>query len=141
MASPVLLFRIPKVVDVVHHPEARAVVAHWESLCTPECRSAIERGAEECRRLGAKTWVIDLTRNPGVPSQDDLVWMGTTGVRLAQRCGLAAVINVHGESALASLGSKRWTKGASDGGLSTYDCQSMADALQLAADVAAGRAA
>jgi hypothetical protein len=141
MRGAVSLFTIPKVIEVVHHPEARAVVAHWESLCTPERRGAIERAADECKRVGAKTWVADLTRNPGVPSQEDLVWMATGAVTLARKCGLVAMINVHGESALATLGSKRWTKGASDGGLSTYDCKSLTDALQLAADIAAGRAA
>ena len=139
--SIVPLFSVPKVVEVVFRPEARAVIAHWDSLCTPEARKAIERAADECKRGGAKTWIVDLTRNPGVPSQEDLVWMGTSGVTLARKSGLVAVINVHGESALASLGSKRWTKGASDGGMSTYDCKSLADALQLATDVAAGRAA
>jgi hypothetical protein len=137
----VVLFRIPKTMEAVHHPEARAVVARWESLCTPDCCAAIERGSDECRRLGAKSWIVDLTRSPGVPSQADLEWMGTTGVALARKNGVLAVINVHGESRLASLGSKRWTKSASDGGLATYDCQSLEDALALAADVAAGRSA
>ena len=125
----VFLFRIDKTIEVTHHPEARAVVAHWESLCTPDCRAAIERGSEECRRLGAKSWIVDLRRNPGVPSQEDLHWMGTAGVALAKKNGLAAVINVHGESALASLGSKRWSRSASEGGLASYDCHSLEDAL------------
>ncbi|HTO71934.1 MAG TPA: hypothetical protein VMR31_18875 [Myxococcota bacterium] len=136
-----VVYRVPKCVEVVHYPEARALVSHWESLCTPDAVPAIERGSDECRRLGAKTWIVDLTKNPGVPSQPDLEWMGTKGVELAKKNGLRAVINVHGESALASLGSKRWTKGASDGGLVTYDCKTLDDALALAADVAAGRAA
>jgi len=116
-------------------------VAHWESLSSAELRTLIERGVQECGRLGAKTWIIDLTRNPGVPRQDDYAWMASTGVSLCKRNGVIAVINVHGESKLASLGSKRWSKNASAGGLATYDCQSMADALQLAADIAAGRVA
>ncbi|MFI5317875.1 MAG: hypothetical protein ACHQ6T_19410 [Myxococcota bacterium] len=33
------------------------MVSHWESLCTPECCAAIERGSGECRRLGAKSWI------------------------------------------------------------------------------------
>jgi len=137
----VSLFRIDKVVECVHYAEARAVVSHWESLCTPESVVAIKRGSDECRRLGAKTWIVDLTQNPGVPSQADLRWMETEGVELAKRNGVAAVINVHGGSALSAMGSKRWTRGASAGGLVTYDCKSLADALELAADVAAGRAA
>ena len=137
----VFLFRIPKTIEAVHYPEAKAVVAHWESLCTPDCCAAIERGSGECRRLGAKSWIVDLTRNPGVPTQVDLRWMETTGVALAKKNGVVAVINVHGSSAVASLGSKRWTKGASDGGLTTYDCSSLADALALASEVASGRAA
>ena len=137
----VFLFRIPKTVECVHYPESQAVVAHWESLCTPDCCQAIERGSDFCRRLGAKSWLVDLTKSPGVPSQKDLEWMATTGVALAKRNGVVAVINIHGESALASMGSKRWTKGASEGGLSTYDCKSLADALALAAEVASGKAA
>jgi len=137
----VFLFRMDKVVECVHYPEARAVVAHWESLTNAECVAAIKRGSNECRRVNAKTWIVDLTRNPGVPSQADLHWMSTEGVELAKTNGVRAVINVHGESALAAMGSKRWTKGASDGGLVTYDCKSLADALELATAVAAGRAA
>ena len=38
-------------------------------------------------------------------------------------------------------GVQRWNKSASGGGITTYDCKSLADALTLAADVAAGRAA
>ncbi len=136
----VVLYRFPKTMEAVHYPEAKAVVSHWESLCTPDCCAAIERGSHECRRLGAKSWIVDLTQNPGVPSQEDLHWMETTGVALAKENGLLAVINVHGASALASMGSKRWTRSASDGGLATYDCKSLEDALVLAAEVAAGRA-
>jgi hypothetical protein len=137
----VSLFRIDKVIECVHYPEARAVVAHWESLSTAECVAAIQRGSEECRRVGAKTWIVDLTQNPGVPSQSDLRWMETEGVALAKRNGLTAVINVHGESAVAAMGSKRWTRGASAGGMTTYDCKSLDDALELAAQIASGRAA
>ena len=137
----VFLFKIAKTVECVHYPEARAVVAHWESLCTSECCAAIQRGSDECRRLGAKSWIVDLTQNPGVPTQEALNWMSTTGVELAKKNGVLAVINVHGASALASLGSKRWTKSAGEGGLVTYDTHTLADALALAADVAAGRAA
>ncbi len=137
----VVLFRIPKTLEAVHYPEAKAVVAHWESLCTPDCCAAIERGSGECRRLGAKSWIVDLTKNPGVPTQADLRWMETIGVALAKKNGVVAVINIHGASAVASLGSKRWSKGASAGGLTTYDCKSLADALALAAEVASGKAA
>jgi hypothetical protein len=137
----VVLFRIPKTLEAVHYPEAKAVVAHWESLCTPDCCAAIERGSGECRRLGAKSWIVDLTKNPGVPTQADLRWMETIGVALAKKNGVVAVINIHGASAVASLGSKRWSKGASAGGLTTYDCHSLADALALAAEVASGKAA
>lgn len=137
----VSLFKVPRTMEAVHYPEAKAVVSHWESLCTPDCCAAIERGSAECRRLGAKSWIVDLTQNPGVPSQADLRWMETTGVELAKRNGVVAVINVHGDSAIAKLGAKRWTKGASDGGLTTYDCHSLADALALAAEVASGKAA
>jgi hypothetical protein len=35
----VVLFRIPKTREAVHYPEARAVVSHRESLCTPDCQS------------------------------------------------------------------------------------------------------
>jgi len=137
----IFLYRFPKTMEAVHYPEAKAVVSHWESFCTPDCCAAIERGSIECRRLGARSWIVDLSQGPGVPSQADLRWMETTGVTLATQNGLRAVINVHGASALAALGSKRWSKGASDGGLTTYDCKSLEDALALAAEVASGRAA
>jgi hypothetical protein len=137
----IVLYRVPKTMEAVHYPEVKAVVSHWESLCTPDCCAAIERGSNECRRLGAKSWIVDLTKNPGVPSQADLRWMETTGVELAKRNGVVAVINVHGASAVARLGAKRWTKGASDGGLTTYDCHSLADALALAGEIASGKAA
>src|SRR5262245_61166150 len=111
----VFLFRIPKTIECVYYPESRAVVAHWESLSNGDAVAAIRRGSDECRRVAAKSWIVDLTQNPGVPTQEALQWMATEGVDLAKKNGLAAVINVHGDSALASLGSKRWTKGASDG--------------------------
>ena len=135
------LFSIPKTGEVVHHAEARALVAHWESLSTPDCCQLIERGIAECGRLGAKTWIVDLTRDPGVPSQADYEWIGSSGVKLCKKHGVVAVINVHGKSKVASMGSKRWSKNASAGGMSTYDTNSLADALQLAADIAAGRVA
>jgi len=136
----VFLFKIARTIECVHYAEASAVVAHWESLSTDECCAAIERGSEECRRLGARSWIVDLTRNPGVPTQEALNWMGTTGVELARKNGVRAVINVHGDSVLASMGSKRWTRSASEAGLATYDTRTLADALALAAEVAAGRA-
>jgi hypothetical protein len=139
--AEVSLFQIDKVIECVHYPGPRAVVAHWESLCTPDCTAAIERGIVECGRLGAKSWIVDLTRNPGVPSQESLRWMETRGVYLCKKHGVVAIINVHGDSALASMGSKRWSKGASEGGLSTYDCKSLADAIELALEVANGKAA
>ena len=139
--AEVSLFRIDKVIECVNHPYARAVVAHWESLSSAECTQAIERGIQECGRVGAKSWIVDLTQNPGVPTQDALRWMETRGVALCKKHGVVAVINVHGDSALASMGSKRWSKGASDGGLVTYDCKSVADALELAEQVASGKAA
>jgi hypothetical protein len=137
----VFLFSIPKTGEVTYHAESRAVISHWESLCTPDCCKLIERGIKECGRLAAKSWVVDLTRNPGVPSQEDYTWMGTIGVDMCHKAGVVAVINVHGDSAIASMGAKRWSKNAVAGGLTSYDCKSMADALQLAADIAAGRAA
>jgi len=39
------------------------------------------------------------------------------------------------------MGSKRWSKNATAGGMSSFDTNSLADALQLAADIAAGRVA
>jgi len=137
----VFLFRIDKVVECVHYPAARAVVSHWESLSNAECVPAIKRGSAECRRLGAKSWIVDLTKNPGVPSQADLHWMATEGVALGLSNGVIAVINIIGESALANMGSKRWSKGASAGGMASYDCKSLEDALELAIQVANGKAA
>jgi hypothetical protein len=132
----VSLFKVAKTFEAVHYPEAKAVVSIWESLASPACTAAIARGIQECGRLGAKSWLVDLTHNPGVASQADLLWMGTTGVDLCKKHGVLAIINIHGASSIASMGSKRWTKGASDGGLATYDTTTLADALELATDVA-----
>jgi hypothetical protein len=135
------IFTIEGTIRVEHHPGERALIGHWTSLCSAQFREAIQRGMKECGRLGAVSWIIDLTENPGVPSQADLAWIESTGVALAKKNGVRAIVNVHGQSRVASMGSKRWSKSATDGGLSTYDCANLVDALQLASDVAAGRAA
>lgn len=135
------IFSLEGTIRVDYHPGERALVGHWQSLCTPQFRQALERALAEAGRLGAVSWLVDLTGNPGVPSQSDLAWIEATAVGLAKKNGVRAIVNVHGQSKLASMGSKRWSKSATDGGMSTYDCASMVDALQLAADVASGRAA
>ena len=133
------LFRIPGTITVEHYPEHRAVLAGWESLSTSEFRNAIARGLAECGRLRAKSWLVDLTRNPGVPSQADLTWLTSEAGPLTLDSGIRAVINIHGGSALATLGASRWSKSASEGGLVTCDCRNLADALELAKDVAEGK--
>ena len=133
------LFRIPGTIVAEHFVAQRAVVARWESLSTSDFRTAIGRGMAECGRLRAKSWIVDLTRNPGVPSQADLTWLASDARPLVAEAGIRAVINVHGSSTLATLGSHRWSKNASLGGLVTCDCRSLADALELATDVANGK--
>lgn len=135
------LFYIEGTISVEFHPAERALIGAWESLCTPAFREALAKAMAEAGRVGAVTWIVDLTRNPGVPSQADLAWIESTAVGLAKRNGVRAIVNVHGASQVAKMGSKRWSKSASDGGMSTYDCASLADALQLASDVASGKAA
>ena len=132
-----VLFTVAKVITVRHYPDAHAVVASWEALSSPQFREICTRGLGECGRLGARSWVVDLTRNPGVPSQADYEWMGSTGVKLCKKNGVVAVINVHGKSRVASMGAKRWAKLVDEGGLGSYDCSSVADALTLAAEIAA----
>jgi len=133
------LFMIPRTVVVEHHPVERALVAIWESLSTPQFREAIQRGMQECQRVGAKTWIVDLTHNPGIPFQDELAWIDSVGADLARSSGVVALVNVHGTSTMATIGARRWTKSADKNGLATYDCQSLQDALTIAADVGAGR--
>jgi hypothetical protein len=135
------LFTIDGTISVEHHPGERALVGSWQSLHTQHFRQALEKAMSEAGRLGALTWIVDLTANPGVPSQADLGWIEERGVFLAKRAGVRAIVNVHGSSSVAKMGAKRWSKSASDGGLSTWDCGSLEDALKLAADIAAGRAA
>ena len=135
------LFSIERTIRVVHHPSQRALVGEWESLSTPQFREALTRAVSEAGRLGAKSWIVDLTRDPGVPTQADLHWIATDCVHLCMDQGVRAVINVHGASALAKMGSKRWTKSASDNGMLTFDCASLEDALEIAAQVASGKAA
>jgi hypothetical protein len=142
MAGPggVPLFSIGKTIRVVHYAAQKALVGEWESLCTPQFREALSRAITDAGRLGAKSWIVDLTRDPGVPSQADLKWIETDAARLSVDQGVRAIINVHGVSALAKMGSRRWTKTASNNGMLTYDCPSLEDALEIAAKVASGEA-
>jgi len=134
------LYSIPGTIDVVHHREEKALVATWHCMTTPRFREALEKGLNECGRVGALTWVVDLSENPGVPSQADLNWIDTDCVEISRKSRIRAIINVLGSSAIATMGSKRWTKSASDRGLATYNCSTVADALSLAAEVADGKA-
>src|SRR5262249_20575668 len=102
------LFRIPGTIKVEHFPGQRAVLARWESLSTPEFRAALTRGLSERGRLRAKSWLVDLTANPGVPSQADLGWLTHDAAPLTLDSGIRAVINIHGASALAAMGASRW---------------------------------
>lgn len=133
------LFRIPGTIVVEHFAEQKAVRAGWESLSTAQFREALRRGLAECGRLRAKSWLVDLTKNPGVPSQADLDWLRNEAGPLVIDSGIRAVINIHGASALAKLGANRWSKGASEGGLVTGDCSSLDEALAAAADVVEGK--
>jgi hypothetical protein len=135
------IFTIEGTIRVDYHPAERALIGHWQSLCTPQFQEALTRAMAAAGKLGAVTWIVDLTENPGVPSQADLAWIESTAVALAKKNGVRAIVNVHGQSKIASMGSKRWSKSASEGGISTYDCASLTDALQLASDVASGKAA
>lgn len=140
-SNGVHLFTIEKTLTVVHYPAQKALVGEWASLCTSQFREALMRAMDEGHRVGAKSWIVDLTRDPGVPSQEDLRWVETFNVGNALGKGITACINVHGASALAKLGARRWTKSASDQGMITYDCDSLEQALELAAQVASGKAA
>ena len=135
------LFSIEGTISVEYLPAERALIGHWESLCSPRFREALEKAMAEAARVGAVSWIVDLTKDPGVPSQADLGWIESKAVGLAKRSGIRAIINAHGKSIVSKMGSKRWSKSASDGGLSTYDCESVADAIACAADVASGKAA
>jgi hypothetical protein len=134
-----VLFEIDGTIEVVFHPAERALVGHWQSLNTSEFRTALEKAMAEAGNHGAVTWVVDLTENPGVPTQADLAWIEAKAVGLAKRNGIRAIVNVLGASQVARMGAKRWSKSATDGGISTYDCASLTDALRLAGDISAGR--
>ena len=137
----VTLFSVPKAVTVTHHPAAGACMATWTALSAPCFREAVTRGLNECGRLGAKSWIVNLTaKDPGVPSQPDMKWIETDAIELARQNGVVAVINVHGVSAVATMGAKRWAKMVTSGGLSTYDCSTVSDALALATEIMNGKA-
>ena len=135
------LFTIDKTITVTYYAAQKALVGEWVSLCTPQFREGLMRAMDEGERLRVKSWVVDLTRDPGVPSQEDLRWVETFNVGNALSKGITACINIHGASALARMGARRWTKSASDQGMITYDCDSLEQALELAAQVASGKAA
>ena len=109
--SGVHLFTVERTVRVYHHAAEKALVSVWDSLCTPQFREALMRGIDECQRLGAKSWVVDMTGDPGVPSQEDQNWIETFNAENALRKGVIAVINIHGASALSKMGARRWSKG------------------------------
>jgi len=135
------VFTIEKTITVSHFPEQKTLVGDWESLCTGQFREALQRAAAEARLLGTKSWIADLTRDPGVPAQEDLRWVETFDVGNALSKGVTACINIHRASVLARMGARRWTKSASEQGMLTYDCASLEEALELAAQVASGKAA
>jgi len=135
------LFSIEGTLTVTHCAPEKALIGSWTSMTSGKFREALEKALGECGRLGALCWIVDLTGDPGVPSQADLAWIQTVAANLAKRNRIRAVINVHGASSIATMGAKRWSKSASDAGLSTFDCASIADALALAAEVASGKAA
>jgi len=139
--ATVTLFSVPKAVTVTHHPAAHACMATWTALSASCFREAVTRGLRECGRLGAKSWIVNLSApDPGVPSQEDLQWIATDCLQVAKDNGILAVINVHGVSRVASMGAKRWNKMVSEGGLSTYDCRTVSDALALATEIHEGKA-
>ena len=139
--SSVPLFTMANTVEASHYPELKAVLATWISFNSADARAAAERYVLECGRVHATTLIVDVSANPGVPSQADFEWIESHGVELTKRNGVRFVLNVHGTSAVSSMGPKRWNKSGASGGLSMYDCASLADALSLAAELAAGRAA
>jgi hypothetical protein len=53
----------------------------------------------------------------------------------------ARASTLHGASALAKLGATRWLKSASSNGMLTFECGTLEDALEIAAQVASGKAA
>jgi len=130
------VFTVPKTIEVTFYAAKHAVCGSWISLSGDGCRTALERALNECGRMRAKSFIADLTRDPGVPSQADLKWIEGDGARLLISNGVRAVINVHGGSAVARMGAKRWSKSAADNGVATYDCASLDDALEIAAEVA-----
>jgi hypothetical protein len=132
------LFTIDGTIQVSHFPAQKALVGQWESLCTPDFRAALMRSMDEAQRLGAMSWIVDLTLNPGVPSQEDQKWVETFNVGNALSKGVIACINVHGASAITKMGSRRWTKSAGEQGMVTGDCSTLEEALKMAAQVATG---
>lgn len=134
------VFTIERTLTCTFYPAQKAMHAAWVSLCTPQFREALVRGLNECGRLGAVSWLVDLTADPGVPTQADLAWIETDTRPITFSNGVRAVINIHGASVIAKMGSRRWTKSASENGMLTYDCTSLEDALALAAEVASGKA-
>jgi hypothetical protein len=137
-AAGIHLFTTPGTIKVVHYPAQKALVGEWESLCTPQFREVLMRAIDEAHRLRAMSWIVDISGNPGAPSQEDQRWVETFNVGNALSKGVIACINVHGASAIAKLGAKRWTKSAGEQGMITGDCSTLEEALKMAAQVASG---
>ena len=140
--ATVTLFSVPKAVTVTHHPAAHACMATWSRLDAPCFREAVTRGLAECARLGAKSWIVNLTaKDMGIPSRADLEWIESECLQVARDNGIVAVINVHGVAHDKTEDAERWNKLVSNGGLTTYDCSTVSDALALATEIFEGKVA
>jgi hypothetical protein len=132
------LVDIPKVLTVEYYPEHKAVVAHWHSFTRGNVVEGIEQGAKAAGKLGVKSWVIDLTEAPGVPTQVDQSWLANNGHSLLISQGIVAIINIVGDSAMAKMGAHRWSETADKMGIHIFNTISLAEGLLLADKVSQG---
>jgi hypothetical protein len=141
MAGIPLKQSIPGTITLEHHPTDGAVVGRWHSFHTGRYREAVEAHIAATGQVRARTSIIDVSSDPGVPRQEDLVWTEQVAKQLMRKAGVTAVINVLGDAVLVKMGARRWSKGATDAGLTSYDCGTLKDALALARKLALGKAA
>lgn len=124
-----------------HHPQESALVGRWQNFHTGRYREAVETHIALAGQLRTRTAIIDVSSDPGVPKQDDLIWTEQVGKQLMRKAGVTTLINVLGNAVLVKMGARRWSKGGSEGGFTSYDCATLRDALALAHKVALGKAA
>jgi hypothetical protein len=124
----------PDQMNVECDASKKLIFATWESLVGPQVRKAIDAAASShVSKHGITTWIADVSQARDVPTQDDLCLAQPFDAKIEPH-SFQRLINVLPQSAIVRLGAAQRSKNARKRtATGTYDVDSMADALELAA--------